>query len=80
VRGANFRGGPKVEVKLSKVTSKRKKEKMSFYFKHDLSSLTLIVFGENIHLSAIFHSLCYIIGILFAVLNGVKLHITFLVI
>ena len=36
--GAHFRRGPKVEVKLSKVISKTKKEKISFYFKHDLSS------------------------------------------
>jgi hypothetical protein len=37
-----FQERPKVEVKISKVTSKRKKEKMSFYFKYDLSSFTLI--------------------------------------
>ena len=48
VRGTNFRRGPKVEVKLSKVTSKTKKEKMSFYFKYDLSSFSLlIIFGFN---------------------------------
>jgi len=45
-----------------------------------VSAFIYKIFGENIHLSAIFHSLCNIIGILFAVLNRVKLHITFLVI
>jgi hypothetical protein len=40
VRGTNFRRGLKVEIKLSNMTRKTKKVKMSFYFKHDLSSFT----------------------------------------
>jgi len=54
VREANFKGGPKVEVKLSKVTSKRKNEKMPFYFKHDLSSLTLM-FAFHVTQISFFH-------------------------
>ena len=46
VKGTNFKTGPIVEVKLSKVTRKTKKETISFYFKYDLSYFTLlIIFG-----------------------------------